>query len=127
MLMTAYTQPTAISDVLLIEVHSGWTKDTVTIAPTQTLAIGQVVGQVTATGQFVILAPAAADGSQIAAGVVLDQILPTAATQKAAVIARGAVVNAATLVWPGGITAPQKTLATTQLQTLGIVARTNIL
>lgn len=116
------SQPVNISDVLLVEVHSGWTKDTVTIGASQTLAIGQVVGKVTATDAFVILAPAASDGSQIAAGVMVDPISPIASTQKGTIIARGAVVDPTKLQWPGGITAGQKTTALAQLKALGIVA-----
>lgn len=120
--MPSIAQPVNIADILLLEVCSGWTKDTVTIAASQTLAIGQVVGQVTASGSFVVLAPAASDGSQLAAGVMLDPISPIASTQKATIIARGAVVDPAKLQWPGGITAGQKTTALAQLKALGIVA-----
>lgn len=119
--MPSTAQPTNMADILLTEVCAGWTKDTVTVAASQTLAMGQVVGQVSASGQFVPLAPTATDGSQIAAGVMLDAIAPVASTQKGTIIARGAVVDASRLLWPSGITAAQKTTALAQLKALGIV------
>jgi len=115
------SQPINISDVLLLEVCSGWTKDTVIVAASQTLAVGQVVGQVTASGSIVILAPGASDGSQIAVGVMVDPISPIASTQKGTILARGAVVDPTKLQWPGGITAPQKATALAQLKALGII------
>lgn len=123
----AEIQPDTIADLLLIEVQPGWTKDKVTIGAGADLVMGQVLGKVTASGKFIKLAPAAADGSQIAAAVLVDPAAAAGAdVAGAVVIARGAVVDTDKLVWPAGITAPQKATALGQLQTAGIVARTTV-
>lgn len=75
------------------------------------------------TQKHKILAPAATDGTQIAAGILFADVDASAADQKCLVIARQAEVNGNELVWPGGITATQKDLAIAQLAQLGILVR----
>jgi hypothetical protein len=75
------------------------------------------------TQKFKILAPAATDGTQIAAGILLADINAAAADQACAVVARQAEVNAQELVYPGGITAPQKDVAIAQLAAAQILVR----
>jgi Bacteriophage lambda head decoration protein D len=72
---------------------------------------------------YVILAPAAADGSQTAAAILIhpnDSATPT----KNAILYRNADVNSHDLVWPAGITAGQKTTAISNLALKGIRVRT---
>lgn len=69
------------------------------------------------------LAPAATDGTQVASGILLADVNATAADQACAVITRSAEVNGTELVYPGGITAPQKDIAIAQLQTAGVMVR----
>lgn len=106
----------------------GWmSRETVVVAQNQTLAAGTVLGKVTASGQYVILAPAAADGSQTAAGISLNKVTTGAGqTAEAAILARLATVNLGELVWPGGITTPQRTAAIAQLAAINIMARAAI-
>lgn len=75
------------------------------------------------TGKVSQLAPAAQNGSQYAAGLMLDAVDATSADKACAIIARDAEVIDAEVVWPGGITAPQKTAAVAQLAALGIIIR----
>lgn len=75
------------------------------------------------SGKFTILAPAALDGSQYAAGILVADVDATSADQACAVISRLAEVNSNELVWPGGISGPNKTTAIAQLTALGIVSR----
>lgn len=75
------------------------------------------------TSKYTILAPAATDGTQIAAGILLSDVNATAADQPCAVITRQAEVNGNELVYPGGITAPQKDIAIDQLQDNGVMVR----
>jgi len=72
------------------------------------------------------LAPAALDGSQDAVGVLGIATDATSADMPIMFIARNAVLAANKIVWPGGATTPQKTLATTQLAALGITLRTGV-
>lgn len=75
------------------------------------------------TTKFKILAPAAADGSERVAGILLADVNATAADQPCAVVARDVEVIAAELTWPGGITAAEKSIAIAQLVAASILPR----
>ena len=75
------------------------------------------------TGEWQVLAPAATDGSEVAAGVLYADVDATAAATAGVVIARDAEVNGKLIGWPGGITAAEKDLAITQLNERGIIFR----
>lgn len=75
------------------------------------------------TKKYKILAPAATDGTQIAAGILLADADATAADAKIAVISRSAEVNANELTYPAAITAAQKDIAIAQLQAAGVMVR----
>jgi hypothetical protein len=89
----------------------------------QNLQAGAVLGKVTASGKYKVLAPAAVDGSEAAAGILYDAVDASSADSEAVAIVRLAEVNAAELVWPAGITGGQKTTALGQLVALTIIAR----
>ena len=63
------------------------------------------------------------DGSQRAAGILLNDVDATAAAQQGAIIIRDAEVNASELVYPSGISGPQTTQANAELSELGIILR----
>ena len=74
--------------------------------------------------QWKILAPAAADGTEIAAGILFDAVTTDGvSTKKATAVVRHAEVRESDLSWPGGITAIQKATAIEQLLRQGIVIR----
>lgn len=75
------------------------------------------------SGKFTILAPAAEDGSQAAAGILVAAVDASAADVACVNLARFAEVNTNELTWPGGITAGQKAIAIAQLLAAGIVIR----
>lgn len=100
-----------------------------TLITGQNLSACTVVGQITASGKFTILAPAANDGSQNAAAILVggkngeNRVNATSADKSGLFFKRGpAQVNLADLVWPAGITDPQKAAAIAQLLALGIKA-----
>lgn len=70
-----------------------------------------------------VLAPAGTDGSQFAAGILLADTDASAADKACTVVARQAEVIGAELVYPGGITAAEKSIAIAQLQAAGILVR----
>ena len=76
---------------------------------------------VVAQDDFTALTLAATDGGQIAQGVAWDNYDASAADVKGVAIVRDAEVQDGELTWPAGITAAQKTQATTELAALGIV------
>lgn len=69
------------------------------IIDTGVLAKYTVLGKITATGKLVALNPAAADGSQVAYGILTQAVDATAADVRAGVYISG-FFNDAALVWP---------------------------
>src|SRR5690349_8840599 len=84
---------------------------------------GRVLGRLTASSKLVPLAPAASDGSQTAAAVLLENVDATAADQRVVILSRHAEVVLQALEWPAGITATQQAAALAALEAKGIVAR----
>jgi hypothetical protein len=122
--MLIYENP-RLSDVLLYEagVEVNYTIDSVTVASgTVASSIGQLMGMATASGKFTQVAPAAVDGSAIAAGVLLETIPATlTADAQFNVLTRGpAVVKSTGLVFTAGMTGTQITAAEAQLLAVGI-------
>ena len=114
------------ADIVVFEEDDRFSRDRVTVITPQNLAIGTVVGIITASGKVTILAPAAVDGSQTAAGVMIAAVDASAADKDGPMLARECTVKDKNLVWPGGISAGQKTTAIGQLKALGIVVRTTV-
>lgn len=77
-------------------------------------------------GKVVPLDLAAVDGSQTACAVAIQERDVSTADQPVLTVARGALVDPDMLVWPAGITAPQKAAALSSLRARGIIARTSI-
>jgi hypothetical protein len=121
--MPVQTEPNFFADWLKFEEDNLYSRDEVIVASGQNLATGTVVGIVTAGGKAAQLAPAASDGSENAAGVLLHPVDASAADQPGVVIARHAICSDKGLVWPASITGPQKAAAISQLKTLGILVR----
>lgn len=119
--MPTYTPPKTLGDLLLVEVAPGWTKETGTLLASTVYELGQVLARV--DGKYLVLAPLAADGSEIAVAVLGEAVDAGAADAPGLLIARGAVLESGALVWPAGITEPQKASALAQLEARGIVAR----
>lgn len=125
--MATYTEATNLGDLLKREFEPIYNRESVTLITGQNLTLGAVLGKITASGKYTAVDPAASDGSQTAAAVLLADVDATSADKKAVILARGpAVVSSSHLVWPVGATTNQKAAATTQLAALGIVARTAI-
>jgi hypothetical protein len=117
------TEPKAFVDVAPHVVCPHWSLDRETITG-GSFTLGTVLGKITASGKFTELDPAAEDGSENAAAVLGADCDASTADKIAMVVARGAVLDVAGLVWPAGITDPQKAAALSQLKALGLVPRT---
>lgn len=116
------------TDVVKTEGPNRYSRDEVTIASgSGEIEIGEVLGKVTATGKYKPLAPAASDGTQVAARISLQTADAAAADAvRVVVLSRLAEVVRQALVWPAGITDSQKATALAQLETAGIVARRGV-
>ena len=123
--MTTLTEGKHAGGFLVWEVLRDYTRETVTIASgAGKLEPGTVLGKITTGGKYTVLAPAATNGSQNAAGILWAGVDASAADAPGVVVLRGpAIVNRHELVWPDGATGAQITAATTALAALGIILR----
>jgi len=121
--MAAKTESNYLGDWLKFEEDNLYSRDKVTVASGQNLKTGTVVGIITASGKVKQLAPSANDGSENAAGVLIGDVDASAADTPGVIIARHAICSDKGLVWPEGITGPQKNTALGQLKALGILVR----
>ena len=102
--------------------HDGdYSRKKVTVISGQNLALLTVVAIIAASGKATILNPAGADGSEVAAGIMIGACDASAADTEGAAIVRDAMIDPDNLVWPAGITAGEKTQALAELDAVGIV------
>lgn len=121
--MPVQAEPNYLGDWLKFEEDNHYSRDEVTVASGQNLATGTVIGIITASGKVTQLAPGASDGSQNAAGVLLNAVDASSGDKPGVIIARHAVCSDKGLVWPASITGPQKATAISQLKALGVLVR----
>jgi hypothetical protein len=121
--MPVQTEGTYLGDWLKFEEDNLYSREKVTVVSGQNLGTGTVVGIIAASGKVTQLAPAASDGSEDAAGVLVHPVDATDGDRPGVIIARHAACSDKGLIWPGSITGPQKSAAIAQLKTLGILVR----
>jgi hypothetical protein len=125
--MPKLTEASNLGDLLKYEAPNLYSRDRVTVASGQNLALGSVVGRVTATGKIKRFDPSATDGSESPTGVLLDAVDASLADRHdGLIVARHAVVADTALVWPVGITGAEKNAALATLTSLGILARPSV-
>lgn len=123
--MPAIQESPNLGDLLKYEEESlHYSREIVTVASGQNLELGSVVALVTATHKIRRLDPAATDGSEVPAGILLGAVDASLIDRDDALLLnRHAVVASNAVVWPVGITAAQKEAATQRLAELGILIR----
>ena len=122
--MPSLAEPLNLGDLLKYEAPNLYSRDRVTVASGQNLPLGTVVGIVTATAKFKQLDPSAEDGTQVAAGVLLQACDATLIDRDdGLVVARHAIVAHHALAWPDAITNAEKLTAISQLKALGVLVR----
>lgn len=127
--MPTYSESNRIGDVVKREFEPLHNRESVVIATgaAQNLKVGTVLGRITASGKYVLHDNAAADGSQNAAAVLLEDANATAADAQAIALVRGpAVVADGALIFKSGISTPNRTAAVAALTALGIVVRRTV-
>ncbi|CAM5479687.1 head decoration protein [Thauera mechernichensis] len=72
--MPSITQPQNLGDVLKYEAPNLYSRERATVAAAQNLTLGTVVGRDTTTGKLKVLDPGASDGSEIAIGVLANDV-----------------------------------------------------
>lgn len=125
------SQPKVLGDVVVRVVDADFSFGANTVinagGAAATFEIGQVMGRLTASGKLVPLTPGASDGSQIAATVMADRVTLAAAAESSELqVERLALLRESEVIWPAGITAPQKTTALGQLAALHILIREDV-
>lgn len=125
--MTAITNDLTLGDLLKYEEENLYSRDQVTVVNGQNLKLGAVIGRVSATQKVKALDPSATDGSEVAAGVVLQSIDASAAEKtNGLIVSRQAIVADHALSWPSAITSEEKTAAIAQLEAIGVLVRQGV-
>jgi hypothetical protein len=124
---TVFTESMNLGDLLKYEAPNLYSRDRVTVAAGQNLPLGAVVGMVTATGKVKQIDPSATDGTQVAAGVLM-QACDAALAERTdgLIVARHAIVADHALQWPSGITSGEQQAAIAQLKALGVLVRQGV-
>ncbi len=122
--MSVLHEPMTLGDLLKYEAPNLYSRDEVVVASNQVLALGAVVGRVTATREIVALDPTASDGRETVAGVLIEAVTTSATERRRSVIvARHATVFGGALVLPTSLTSEQTAAALAQLAALGVLVR----
>ncbi|USE38048.1 head decoration protein [Endozoicomonas sp. SCSIO W0465] len=121
--MSVKTESAYTAEFLVSEGNNSISREQVAIAANLALEPGTVVGKETATGDYKPLDPAAANGTETAAGVLYAGKTTDASGGNGVIIARLAEVVDSLLVWPAGITDEQKATAVGELAGLDIIIR----
>jgi hypothetical protein len=125
--MPVITEGLNLGDLLKYEAPNLYSRDQVTVGAGQNLSLGTVVGLVTATGKLKQIDPSATDGSQYAAGVLMQAVDATLIDREdGLMLARHAIVTDHALAWPAAITAVEKLAAIAQLKSLGVLVRKGV-
>ena len=124
---TVFTESMNLGDLLKYEAPNLYSRDRVTVAAGQNLPLGAVIGVVTATGKVKQIDPSATDGTQVAAGVLM-QACDAALAERTdgLMLARHAIVSDHALQWPTGITTGEQQAAIAQLKSLGVLVRQGV-
>jgi len=122
--MPAIKEGLNLGDLLKYEAPNLYSRDRVTINVGQTLVLGAVVGVITASGKVKALDPSASDGSQFAAGVLMQECdAALMERDDGLMVARHAIVADHALTFPASITQAEKQTALQQLKNLGVLVR----
>ena len=125
--MPVITEGLNLGDLLKYEAPNLYSRDQITVGAGQNLPLGTVVGLVTATGKIKQIDPSATDGSQYAAGVLMQAVDATLIDREdGLMLARHAIVADHALAWPAAITAAEKQAVVEQLKSLGILVRKGV-
>jgi hypothetical protein len=123
--MAVINEPINLADLVKYEEEClFYSRNEETVAAGQNLGIGTVVGRKSADGKLYALNPTANDGTESAIGILIEDVDATLIDKTGVILARHAVVADKYVVWPAGITAPQKASAISQLDARGILIRT---
>lgn len=123
--MANTTEGTYLNDFLRWEQDNHYSRDKVTIAASQTITKGEVLGKITASGYYAVFNQDASDGTETAAGIALgDYTTGEGETLSGVALVRDAIVVEEYLTFPSDITSGEQATAMASLKTLGIITKT---
>ena len=102
------------SDLINFTITDGTSADFI-VGDAFTIAVAE------GSGKVVALDPDAVNGSNHAAGIMVDTVDATSADKAGVAIVRESMIASANLVWPAEISAGDKAIALADLESLGIV------
>lgn len=120
--MTTLTEGRHAGEFIKSEASGARSRENVTLASGQDLGAGAVLGKITSGGKYTALNQGASDGSQTAAGILIQPTDATDADVAVAIIARDAEVNGDCLDW-GSESAAEVTTGIAELLAIGIIVR----
>ncbi len=115
-----------LGDLVKFEAPNLYSREEITVAQGQKLALGAIIGQDTETDLIKALNPAATDGTQNALGALIAEVDATSGNAKAVIITRDAILADHAVVWPSAIALEQKTAAIKQLEARGVIIRKGV-
>ena len=120
--MAELTEKNDIGDAVKWEANPNYSRTNVTIATPGSVKMLEVVGQVTATGKYVSLDPAAVTGAEVARGISLLDVDASAGDEVGLILNGDSLVDMDALVWPDTITSGEKDAAIFQLAAINVKA-----
>jgi hypothetical protein len=117
-----------LGDLLKYEADKNYCRETVIVVEGQNLKLGTIVGIKTETDEMKIVSIAGeeTDGSDVAVGVLLEDVDATSGAKKALMIARDAIVASCAVVYPPSVTPEQKKKIAKDLEARGLVIRQSV-
>lgn len=109
---------------MISEANGALSREAITVLSGENLVAGTVIGKVTASGKYVGYDNDAADGSQVAAGILFDAVDASAADALGVAIVRLAEVDTDKLQWDAAVTTQgEKDAAIVDLAANFVIAR----
>lgn len=124
--MTVAIEQNNLGDLLKFEAPNLYSREEITVAQGQKLALGAIIGQDSETDLIKALNPAATDGTQNALGALITEVDATSGNTKAVIVTRDTILADPAVVWPTTITLEQKTAAIKQLEARGVIIRKGV-
>ena len=124
--MTVAIEQKNLGDLLKFEAPNLYSREEITVAQGQKLALGAIIGQDSETDLIKAFNPAATDGTQNALGALIAEVDATSGNAKAVIITRDAILADHAVVWPSAITLEQKAAAIKHLEARGVIIRKGV-
>ena len=117
----------ALSAFIKAEEEQSYSRKDITVASGQNLAIGTVLGKITASGKYAAYDNDAVDGTQTAAGILTAAVNASAADAPGVAVVREAIAAKEQLIFGAGVTTQgEKDAAYVDLEAIGIVCRATV-